>query len=159
MTNQPYHQDDPSSSGKWGVDSFTIRMLHVEYIDSMENTQQLLAHKKHYEVKYDVDLHFPGDAVSMRMHVLVNGEGSLPGYRIACTVQTDYRLLAPHQGEMTRDDITPEDIEFFIADTHLSLQDHILASTHDMPLGAYILPPPDLDGAIGKEIDDLLKDE
>lgn len=29
----------------------------------------------------------------------------------------------------------------------------------ELPIGAYILPPPDLDGTMGKEIDDLLKDE
>jgi len=159
MTNQQHNKEGPPTPGKWQVDHFTIRMCHAEYIDSMEDTPQLLAYRQQYEVKYDVELFFPGDVVSMRMHALVNGEGSLPGYRIACTVQTDYELLGAHQDEITKDQITPGDMDFFIADTHLSLQDHILALTESMPLGAYIMPPPDLDGAIGKEIDDLLKDE
>lgn len=157
MTNQPQHQPTPTHSEKWEVEHFAMHLFHAEYIDSIADTGELLANMKQYEVKYDVDLHFPGDAVSVRLHVLVNGEGALPGYRIACTVQTDYRLLVPHQGEITRDQVAPEDMEFFIADTHLSLQDHILALTESMPLGTYILPPPDLGGAIGREIDDLIK--
>src|SRR5690554_5773798 len=159
MTNQQHHEGGPQTSGKWQVEHFTIRRCHAEYIDSMEDSIQLLAYKQQYKVKYDVDLFFPGDVLSIRMHVLVNGERTLPGYRIACTVQTDYELLGAHQDEITKGQITPGDMEFFIADTHLSLQDHILALTESMPLGAYIMPPPDLDGAIGKEIDDLLKDE
>src|SRR5690554_4239724 len=157
MTNQQHNRDGLPTSGKWQVDHFTIRMCHAEYIDSMEDTPQLLAYRQQYEVKYDVDLHFPGDAVSVRMHVLVNGERTLPGYRIACTVQTDYELLGAHQDEITKGQITPGDMEFFISDSHLSLQDHTLTMTEDMPLGHYILPPPELGGAIGKEIDDLMK--
>lgn len=156
MTNQQYN--NPPTSEKWEVEHFAIHLLHADYIDSMEDTPQLLAYRQPYEAKYDVDLHFPRNTATIRMQVLVNGEGAvMPGYRIACTVQTDYRLLVPHQGEITKDQFTPEDMEFFIADTHLSLQDHLIGLTESMPLGAYILPPPDLDGAIGKEIDDLIK--
>lgn len=157
MTNQQHHEGGPPTSGKWQVDHFTIRMCHAEYIDSMADTPQLLAYKQQYEVKYDVELFFPGDVASVRMHVLVNVEGTLPGYRIACTVQTDYSLLSQDQPEITRDQVTPDDMEFFITDSHLSLQDHTLTMTEAMPLGHYILPPPDLGGAIGKEIDNLMK--
>lgn len=98
-----------------------------------------------------------GVAYFSRMHVLVNWEGSLPGYRIACTVQTDYSLLSQDQPEITRDQVTPDDMEFFMSDSHLSLQDHILSLTEVMPLEAYILPPPDLDGTLNQEIGDLIK--
>lgn len=95
------------------------------------------------------------------MHVLVNVEGVLPGYRIACSAQTDYvlREADPKKEDITQDDLTPADVDYFIADSHMSLQDHLVAFTDSMPTGAYILPPPDLDGTMGKEIDDLLKDE
>lgn len=98
MTNQPHHQDDPSASGKWGIDSFTIRELHVKYIDSMESTPQLLAYRQQYEVKYDVDLHFPGNTATIRMHVLVNGcpgTVSLAGCRLIMNYCVHIKVRLP----------------------------------------------------------------
>jgi len=119
MTNQQHNKGGPPTPGKWQVDHFTIRMCHAEYIDSMEDSTQPLAYKKQYEVKYDVELFFPGDVVSMRMHVLVNGDGSLPGYRIACTVQTDYSLLSQtpiHHKLLSQHIVFPFDLgnQFFL---------------------------------------------
>lgn len=145
------------TSDKWQKDAFRILMIHMEYMDSGETAEMLFLYKEKYEVRYDIDLDFQGDAVTVQMHAVVNGDDTLPGYQIAFTIQKDYELQVPRLGEISEDDVTTEDMEFFISDSHLSMQDYLLSMSENMPLGYYILPSPDLSGSMDKALDDLIQ--
>lgn len=44
MTTYPNHQDSSHTPNNWQVDSFVIRKIHAEYIDSMELAEPLMAY-------------------------------------------------------------------------------------------------------------------
>lgn len=145
-----------SASHRWTLESFCIRRIHADYIESIYEAKELLDTMQHYDVQYDIELNIVPDTIVIRMLLKANPTGVFPGYKIECIAQSDF-TLPDHERTIIPQHATREDLEHFTIETFEALQDHIMLITETMPIREYILPQPDLSGSISQQIDAFLK--